>query len=140
MWMGYVNVILIPHAYLNASISKSIVPPGDSFEVYGNASSDYVEIVAISPKGGNGTGRDGLYGVAIPNMIFLPRELKPEDYTIYAKYNTITVLTKPDENGNFSLKVPYGRYNISVELSLLCEPGTCYSYPEIEVVVNCSVH
>jgi hypothetical protein len=63
IWVEYIKVV--PHAYINASISKSTVPPSDSFEVYGNASPDYVEIVAISPKGGNGTGMEGLYGVSI---------------------------------------------------------------------------
>ena len=61
MWIEYINVI----PGLNVSISKNAVSPGDSFEVYGNASSDYVEIVAISPRGGNGTGMEGLYGVSI---------------------------------------------------------------------------
>ncbi len=51
--------------YLNASISKSTVVPGNSFEVYGTTPSDYAEIVATSPRGGNGTGMDGLYGVSV---------------------------------------------------------------------------
>jgi hypothetical protein len=73
IWIEYIKVV--PHAYINASISKSTVPPGDSFEVYGNASLNYVEIVAISPKGGNGTGMEGLYGVSIytvPTFIVTP--------------------------------------------------------------------
>ncbi|MCW7075485.1 MAG: hypothetical protein OCU24_06535 [Candidatus Methanospirare jalkutatii] len=61
MWIEYINVI----PRLNVSISKNAVLPDDSFEVYGNASADYVEIVAISPGGGGGTGLDGLYGVTI---------------------------------------------------------------------------
>jgi len=61
MWIEYINVI----PGLNVSISKNAVSPGDSFEVYGNASSDYVEVVAISPRGGYGIGLDGLYGVSI---------------------------------------------------------------------------
>ena len=61
VWIEYINVI----PGLNVSISKNAVSPGDSFEVYGNASSDYVEVVAISPRGGYGIGLDGLYGVSI---------------------------------------------------------------------------
>ncbi len=57
--------IFVSETHLDAILSKATLPPGDSFEVYGTASSDYVEIVAISPKGGNGTGIDGLYGVSI---------------------------------------------------------------------------
>jgi len=39
--------------------------PDESFDVWGNASSDYVEIVFLSAEGGNGTGIDGLYGTTI---------------------------------------------------------------------------
>ena len=63
---GRVTIRIIPPApELHASISKSIVSLGESFEVYGNASTDYVEVVAISPEGGSGIGLDGLYGVSI---------------------------------------------------------------------------
>ena len=91
LWAGYITVILIPHPYLNAHVSKSTVPPGDSFEVYGNASTDYVEIVAISPKGGNGTGMDGLYGVSIYTVPTFT-----EDTGSYK----IIVHTKPEAGGN----------------------------------------
>jgi hypothetical protein len=57
--------ILVLKTHLDASITNTTVAPGDSFEVFGNASSDYVEIVLISPDGGNGTGMDGLYGTTI---------------------------------------------------------------------------
>ncbi len=62
---GSISIRLLPGELLNASISKSTVVPGDSFEVYGTTPSDYAEIVAISPRGGNGTGMDGLYGVSV---------------------------------------------------------------------------
>jgi hypothetical protein len=52
--------ILVLKTHLDATITNTTVAPGDSFEVFGNASSDYVEIVLISPDGGNGTGMGGL--------------------------------------------------------------------------------
>jgi hypothetical protein len=63
MWTDHIRVI--PSACLNVNISKTVVPPGESFEIYGTALSDYVELVAISPKGGNGTGLDGFFGVSV---------------------------------------------------------------------------
>jgi len=62
---GSTTLRLISYPYLDANLSKDTVLIGASFEIYGNASFDYVEIVAISPKGGNGTGMEGLYGVSI---------------------------------------------------------------------------
>ena len=58
-------VILVLKTHLDATIPNTTVAPGDSFDAFGNASSDYVEIVLISPDGGNGTGMDGLYGTTI---------------------------------------------------------------------------
>jgi hypothetical protein len=60
--------ILVLQIHLDATITKTTVAPGDSFEVFGNASSDYVEIVLLSPDGGNGTGMDGLYGTTISTV------------------------------------------------------------------------
>jgi hypothetical protein len=57
--------ILVLQTHLDARITNATVAPGGSFEVWGNASSDYVEIVLISPDGGNGTGMDSLYGTTI---------------------------------------------------------------------------
>ncbi len=57
--------ILVLKTHLDATITNTTVAPGDCFEVLGNASSDYVEIVLISPEGGDGTGMDGLYGTTI---------------------------------------------------------------------------
>ncbi|RJS80878.1 hypothetical protein CW713_07010, partial [Methanophagales archaeon] len=84
MWIEYINVI----PGLNVSISKNAVLPGDSFEVYGNASSDYVEVVAISPRGGYGIGLGGLYGVSI--------------YTVPA----FKPWTQPEAGGNLTTDEP----------------------------------
>ena len=62
---GSTTIRLISCPYLDANLSKDTVPLGDSFELYGNTSFGYVEIVALSPEGGNGTGMEGLYGVSI---------------------------------------------------------------------------
>jgi len=70
--------ILMLETHLDAILSKAAVPPGDSFEVYGNASSNYVEIVAITPKGGNGTGMEGLYGVSIYTV---PTFIAPDTFS-----------------------------------------------------------
>jgi len=62
---GSIIIRLISYPYLDANLSKDTVLVGDSFEIYGNASFGYVEIVTISPEGGNGAGMEGLYGVSI---------------------------------------------------------------------------
>ncbi|RZN36322.1 MAG: hypothetical protein EFT35_08040 [Methanophagales archaeon ANME-1-THS] len=58
-------VIAMSETHLSVTLSKATVYPSDSFEVYGNASSDHVEIITISPNGGSGTGTGGLYGTTI---------------------------------------------------------------------------
>ncbi|MBA7524550.1 hypothetical protein ES705_16691 [subsurface metagenome] len=75
-------VILMLETHLNVTITKATVPPGDSFEIYGNASSNYVEIVTISPKGGNGTGMAGLYGTTIYTV---PTFCNSTNYNFYKK-------------------------------------------------------
>jgi len=62
---GSTTIRLISYPHLDANLSTDTVLVGDSFEIYGNASFEYVEIVTISPEGGNGTGMEGLYGVSI---------------------------------------------------------------------------
>lgn len=61
---GQVAILMVTGG-LTVELSTDNVAQGDDFTVSGTASSDYVEIVAISPKGGNGTGIDSLYGVSI---------------------------------------------------------------------------
>ena len=103
-----IRLIIIPE--LHASISKSIVPLGESFDVYGSSSSDYVEVVAISPEGGGGTGLDGLYGV--------------------------TIYTVP----TFSLVNTAGFYNLNESLNITLAPlipnGTTNRPPGTNITIN----
>jgi hypothetical protein len=90
--------ILVLHSYLNVVLSKTTVSPGDSFEVYGNAASDYIELVILSPNGGNGTGIDGLYGTTIYTVPTFC------NYTNYNFYKKIKVDSDAD-NGNYTVIV-----------------------------------
>ncbi len=64
---GAITILMIEEG-LTVNLSTDTVSLGNSFEIYGSSRQDYVEIVAISPKGGNGTGTDGLYGVMIDTV------------------------------------------------------------------------
>ncbi|MGB3459546.1 MAG: hypothetical protein WBB08_09715 [Halobacteriota archaeon] len=91
--------ILVLKTHLDATITNTTVAPGDSFEVFGNASSDYVEIVLISPDGGNGTGMDGLYGTTIYTV---PTYCNSTNY--YNYYKKLKVDSDAD-NGNYTIIV-----------------------------------
>ena len=108
-----IKVLEAPQLYV--SISKNAVSPGDSFEVYGNASSDYVEIVAISPEGGNGTGMEGLYGVSIYTVpAFNPDET--------GSYKIHVFIDRTDSVGNtVSLGDTAGFYNLNETRNLILE-------------------
>jgi len=131
MWIEYINVIL----GLNVSISKNAVSPGDSFEVYGNASSDYVEVVAISPRGGYGIGLDGLYGVSIYTVpAFNPDET--------GSYKIHVFIDRTDSVGNtVSLGDTAGFYNLNETRNLILEEpieisGTTNRPPGTNITIN----
>ena len=131
MWIGYINVI----PGLNVSISKNAVSPGDSFEVYGNASSDYVEVVAISPRGGYGIGLDGLYGVSIYTVpAFNPDET--------GSYKIHVFIDRTDSLGNTdSLGDTAGFYNLNETRNLILEEpieinGTTNRPPGTNITIN----
>ncbi len=91
--------ILVLKTHLDATISNTTVAPGDSFEVFGNASSDYVEIVLLSPDGGNGTGMDGLYGTTIYTVPTFCNSTNSYNY-----YKKLKVDSDAD-NGNYTIIV-----------------------------------
>jgi len=131
MWIGYINVI----PGLNVSISKNAVSPGDSFEVYGNASSDYVEVVAISPRGGYGIGLDGLYGVSIYTVpAFNPDET--------GSYKIHVFIDRTDSLGNTdSLGDTAGFYNLNETRNLILEEpieinGPTNRPPGTNIIIN----
>jgi hypothetical protein len=93
--------ILVLQTHLDASITNTTVAPGDSFEAFGNASSDYVEIVLISPDGGNGTGMDGLYGTTIYTV---PTFCNSTNYFNNFFYKKLKVDSDAD-NGNYTIIV-----------------------------------
>jgi len=126
---GSTIIRLISYPHLDANLSKDTAPIGGSFEIYGNASFDYVEIVAISPNGGNGTGLDGLYGISI--------------YTVPA-FN-------PDETGSYKIHVfidrtdsvggTAGFYNLNETRNLILEEpieinGTTNRPPGTNITIN----
>ncbi|NQE54635.1 hypothetical protein C5S29_13685 [ANME-1 cluster archaeon GoMg3.2] len=90
--------IVVLKTHLDATITNTTVTPGDSFEVFGNASSDYVEIVLISPEGGTGTGMDGLYGTTIYTV---PTFCDSTDYNYYKKIK----VDSDADYGNYTLIV-----------------------------------
>ncbi len=92
--------ILVLETHLDATISNTTVALGDSFEVFGNASSDYVEIVLLSPEGGDGTGMDGLYGTTIYTV---PTYCNSTNY-INNYYKKLKVDSDAD-NGNYTVIV-----------------------------------
>ena len=92
------TAILVLETPLDVSLTKTTAFPGSSFAVYGNASSNYVEIVAISPEGGDGTGMDGLYGTTIYTVPTFC------NYTNYNFYKKIKVDTGADI-GNYTILV-----------------------------------
>ena len=91
--------ILVLKTHLDATISNTTVALGDSFEVFGNASSDYVEIVLISPEGGDGTGMDGLYGTTIYSVPTFCNSTNAYNY-----YKKLKVDSDAD-NGNYTIIV-----------------------------------
>ena len=91
--------ILVLKTHLDATISNTTVALGDSFEVFGNASSDYVEIVLISPEGGDGTGMDGLYGTTIYTVPTFCNSTNSYNY-----YKKLKVDSDAD-NGNYTIIV-----------------------------------
>ncbi len=94
-------VILVLKTHLDATIPNTTVAPGDSFDVFGNASSDYVEIVLLSPDGGNGTGMDGLYGTTIYTV---PTFCNSTNYFNNFFYKKLKVDSDAD-NGNYTIIV-----------------------------------
>ncbi|PXF50587.1 MAG: hypothetical protein C4B56_08810, partial [Candidatus Methanophagaceae archaeon] len=109
--------------------------PGDSFEVYGNASSDYVEVVAISPRGGYGIGLDGLYGVSIYTVpAFNPDET--------GSYKIHVFIDRTDSLGNTdSLGDTTGFYNLNETRNLILEEpieinGTTNRPPGTNITIN----
>ena len=93
--------ILVLETHLDATISNITVALGDSFEVFGNASSDYVEIVLLSQDGGNGTGMDGLYGTTIYTV---PTYCNSTNYFNNFFYKKLKVDSDAD-NGNYTVIV-----------------------------------
>jgi hypothetical protein len=91
-------MISVLETHLNATLSKAAVYLGDSFEVYGNASSDHVGIVTISPKGGGGKGMDGLYGTSVYTVPTFC------NFTNYNFYKKIKVDSEAD-TGNYTIMV-----------------------------------
>ncbi|NAS89046.1 hypothetical protein C4E24_04840 [ANME-1 cluster archaeon AG-394-G21] len=91
--------ILVLKTHLDATISNTTVALGDSFDVFGNASSDYVEIVLLSPDGGNGTGMDGLYGTTIYTVPTYCNSTNAYNY-----YKKLKVDSDAD-NGNYTIIV-----------------------------------
>jgi hypothetical protein len=92
--------ILVLKTHLDATISNTTVALGDSFEVFGNASSDYVEIVLISPDGGDGTGMDGLYGTTIYTV---PTFCNSTSY--FNNYYKKLKVDSDADNGNYTIIV-----------------------------------
>ena len=88
------TAILMIEEGLTVNLSTDIVPLGDNCDIYGTSSTNYVEIVTITPKGGNGTGRDGLYGVTIDTV-------PTSNYNFYKR---IKVDTGAD-TGNYTILV-----------------------------------
>ena len=94
------TAILVLKTHLDATISNTTVALGDSFEVFGNASSDYVEIVLISPDGGDGTGMDGLYGTTIYTV---PTFCNSTNY--FNNYYKKLKVDSDADNGNYTIIV-----------------------------------
>jgi hypothetical protein len=92
--------ILVLKTHLDATITNATVAPGDSFDVFGNASSDYVEIVLLSPDGGNGTGMDGLYGTTIYTV---PTFCNSTNY--FNNYYKKLKVDSDADNGNYAIIV-----------------------------------
>ncbi|MDP2788788.1 MAG: hypothetical protein Q8O46_01915 [bacterium] len=93
--------------------------------------------IAPMPKEGTITGNIKMitkindYCLGQPNMMFLTRTLTSENYTIYITGNNVTYFTKPDANGDFSINVLYGTYNIWVLVDGpygISYPGLCEYY------------
>jgi hypothetical protein len=91
--------ILVLETHLDATITNTSVAHSDIFEVFGNASSDYVEIVLISPDGGTGTGMDGLYGTTIYTVPTYCNSTNSYNY-----YKKLKVDSDAD-NGNYTIIV-----------------------------------
>jgi hypothetical protein len=91
--------ILVLKTHLDATFTNTTVAHSDIFEGFGNASSDYVEIVLISPDGGTGTGMDGLYGTTIYTV---PTFYNSTNY--YNYYKKIKV-DRDADYGNYTLIV-----------------------------------
>ena len=62
------TAILMVEEGLMVNLSPDMVPLGDNCDIYGTSFTNYVEIVTITPRGGNGTGIEGLYGVTIDTV------------------------------------------------------------------------
>ena len=92
--------ILVLKTHLDATITNATVAPGDSFDVFGNAASDYVEIVLLSPDGGNGTGMDGLYGTTIYTV---PTFCNSTNY--FNNYYKKLKVDSDADNGNYAIIV-----------------------------------
>lgn len=90
--------ILVLGTPLDTTISKSTVSIGDSFEVYGYAPSNYVEILMISPKGVDGTGIGGLFGTTIYTVHTF---CDHADYNFYKKIE----VSRDADYGNYTIIV-----------------------------------
>jgi hypothetical protein len=88
------TAILMIEEGLIVNLSTDMVPLGDNFDIYGTSSTSYVEIVTITPKGGNGIGIEKLYGVTIDTV-------PASNYNFYRK---IKVDSKADI-GNYTILV-----------------------------------
>lgn len=90
--------ILVLGTPLDATISKSTVSIGDSFEIYGYAPSNYVEILMISPKGVDGIGIGGLFGTTIYTVHTFCNHA---DYNFYKKID----VSRDADYGNYTIIV-----------------------------------
>ena len=71
---GYTTILLI-FSGLTVNISTNVTVPGGSFVINGTATStDYVDLITISPKGGGGT---GLYEKSYPDVPGITNESIP---------------------------------------------------------------
>ncbi len=124
---GSTTIRLISYPYLDANLSKGTVPIGDSFEIYGNTSFDYVEIVTISPKGGNGTGMNGLYGVSIYTVPTFTEDTG--SYKIHVFTNRTTSETTASEP--LTIDGTTNRENGTI---IIIKPGVTIDVPRTAVV------